>query len=79
MKKDKKLRAKIQALENELSSKSKIKKSFQILKSKGNEVRGSVADKNTNTREIKIDILKSVIFITISFVGVYILGAYFLK
>lgn len=79
MKKDKKLRAKIQALENELSSKSKIKKSFQNLKSKGNEVRGSVADKNINTGEIKIDILKSVIFITISFVGVYILGEYFLK
>ena len=79
MKKDKKLRAKIQALENELSSKSKIKKSFQILKSKVNEVRGSVADNNINTREIKIDILKSIIFITISFVGVYILGAYFLK
>ena len=79
MKKDKKLRAKIQALENELSSKSKIKKSFHILKSKVNEVRGSVADNNINTREIKIDILKSINFITISFVGVYILGAYFLK
>ena len=66
MKKDKKLRAKIQALENELISKSKGKKSFQILKSKNIENK-DFGNNNINTREIKIDIIKSVIFITISF------------
>ena len=76
MKKDKKLRAKIQALENELNKKSKVKKSIEVQKSKNTESLNSVDNQKTIIRQTKIDIIKSVIFITVSFIGVYILSIY---
>jgi hypothetical protein len=76
MKKDKKLRAKIQALENELNKKSKVKKSIEVQKSKITESLNSVDNQKSIIRQTKIDIIKSVIFITVSFIGVYVLSTY---
>lgn len=76
MKKDKKLRAKIQALENELNKKSKVKKNIEVQKSKNTESLNSVDSQKSIIRQTKIDIIKSVIFIAVSLIGVYVLSTY---
>lgn len=76
MKKDKKLRAKIQALENELNSNSKIKKNIPNKNTKSFKTLDPENKETSNVKEIKIDIVKSIVFIIISFIGVYFLSLY---
>lgn len=76
MKKDKKLRAKIQALENELNSNSKIKKNTPNKNTRSFKTLDIEIKETSNVKEIKIDIVKSIVFIIISFIGVYFLSLY---
>lgn len=76
MKKDKKLRAKIQALENELNSNSKIKKNIPNKNTRSFKTLDIEIKETSNVKEIKIDIVKSIVFIIISFIGVYFLSLY---